>query len=564
MKPLPKPSAPKQASEGSTRDQEARYQILSELVTDCCWVRWRSADGLEERGWVNDAFTQVTGYTPEEFETIGRSGLVHPDDLEKIQDFIDGPLGVSEHSFRIFRKDGEVRWLHERMRVVKEDDGGLTIYGATRDVTEERRAHQILLKSHGQLEQHVEESTTELRQMNVLLELEVMERTRISMELEKAKEAAEAASEAKSRFLATMTHELRTPLHGIVGLTDLLSTTELSPQAHQWLRTLQRSAQTLNSMVEEVLDFSKIEADKLTLEEEPFSLHQFLDDLLTQFKERAQARGNTLRLERPDGVANWISGDPTRLHQILANLLDNAIKFTQDGTIALIVDPISPVTPEDCAYLRFQVQDTGIGFDDAVKANLFNPFTQADASTTRRYGGTGLGLTISQRLARLMEGELSAFSIPDQGSTFTLTLPVHPCSPKAPTPNPTASIQGAGRRILVAEDNPVNQLVICEQLQLLGFEVQLVDNGRQALDALQQHPFDLWLLDGQMPVMDGLEAVQRWRAQEQANHHLPVIGITATAVPQKLETYFQAGMDEILPKPYQLNDLINILNRWLP
>jgi CheY-like chemotaxis protein len=232
--------------------------------------------------------------------------------------------------------------------------------------------------------------------------------------------------------------------------------------------------------------------------------------------------------------------------------------------VTLSVEPGNSPSPNDSSPIRFQVRDTGIGFDDPIKAHIFDPFTQADASTTRRYGGTGLGLAISQRLVHLMGGELSAHSSPGQGSTFSFTLLFRPCPPASSPPPRPAIIQGSERRILVAEDNPVNQLVICQQLKLLGFQVELVDNGRQALDALGQQHFDLWLLDGQMPVMDGVEAVGRWRAQEQDGEHLPVIGITATAVPEQLETYFRAGMDEILPKPYELNELIEALKRWLP
>ncbi len=558
--------------EPSERSREAQFRILSELVTDCCWVRWRSADGSEERGWVNDAFTDLTGYTSEEFEKIGRKGLVHPDDLEKIQDFIDGPVGVSEHAFRIIRKDGEIRWLHERMRV-QEEDGGLTVYGATRDVTEERKARQILLDRGQELERRVEERTADLSRANALLEQEVEERRRIAAELESAKEAAEAASLAKSRFLATMTHELRTPLHGIVGLTDLLFTTDQTEQARQWLRTLESSAKSLRNLVEDVLDFSKIEAEELTLETRAFSLHLLLSDLMTQFNERAAARGNELMLKVGDHVVDWIVADSTRLRQILVNLIDNAIKFTENGSVTLEVtstaDPSSlgqPPRPGDEVLpppTEFRVRDTGIGFDDEVKARLFDPFTQADVSTTRKYGGTGLGLAISRQLVSLMGGELQAESAQHQGSTFSFTLPLKPVSGRQAQSGARPHIDGTGHHVLVAEDNPVNQMVIVDQLDMLGFEVEVVGNGRQALEALESRHFDIWLLDGQMPEMDGMEAARAWRATEADGEHLPIIGITATAVPETLEKYFQAGMDEILPKPYGLQDLAAALGTAL-
>ena len=552
--PTPDPTAP------SERSREAQFQILSELVTDCCWVRWRSADGTEERGWINDAFTDLTGYTSEEFQSIGRSGLVHPEDLEKIQDFIDGPVGVSEHCFRIIRKDGEIRWLHERMRV-REEDGGLTVYGATRDITEERRARQVLLDRGHELERRVEERTAELRRANALLEKEVEERRRMAQELERAKEAAETASHAKSRFLATMTHELRTPLHGIVGLTDLLFTTELTEPAQRWLRTLKSSAKSLRGMVEEVLDFSKIEAEELSLEEHSFSLHHLLSEILDQFAELAGSRGNTLRLERHEGVVDWVVADSTRLRQVLVNLIDNSIKFTEGGTVTLEVET---EWSETGAPTQFRVRDTGIGFDEETKARIFDPFTQADAATTRQYGGTGLGLAISRRLVHLMGGELSAESNPSHGSLFSFTLELSPCADPQGLTSTVARFDGTGRRVLVAEDNPINQLVIRDQLEILGFEVEIADDGRQALEALQTGHFDLWLLDGQMPVMDGVEAARAWRSMEKDGEHLPIIGVTATAMPEQLEIYFQAGMDDILPKPYGLQDLAAALKRRLP
>lgn len=540
----------------SERSREAQFQILSELVTDCCWVRWRSADGTEERGWVNDAFADLTGYTPEEFQEVGRSGLVHPDDLEKIQDFIDGPVGVSEHAFRIIRKDGQVRWLHERMRV-QEEDGGLTVYGATRDVTEERKARQVLLDRGEELEHRVAERTAELQRANALLEQEVEERRRMALELKQAKEAAEAASLAKSRFLATMTHELRTPLHGIVGLTDLLFSADPSDQARQWLQTLKSSAGALRNLVEDVLDFSKIEAEELTLEQRPFSLHHLLSDIVGHFTEAAAGRGNTLRLDLDDRVADQVRADSIRLRQVLVNLVDNAIKFTRDGTVTLEVRAPSPESDPGLTELR--VQDTGIGFDDTVKARIFDPFTQADASTTRKYGGTGLGLAISRRLVGLMGGDLQAESTPGEGSCFFFSVVLPPVSECRAENDEAVLLDGAGRRILVAEDNPINQMVILDQLEMLGFVVEMVGDGRQALDKLRSESFDVWLLDGQMPEMDGVEAARAWRALEPNGRRLPIIGITATAVPETLDRYYEAGMDAILPKPYGLQDLACML-----
>ncbi|MEM9554310.1 MAG: ATP-binding protein [Acidobacteriota bacterium] len=540
------------------REREARFRILSELVTDCCWVRWRSADGREERGWVNDAFAELTGYTPEEFDAIGRAGLVHPEDYDKIQDFIDGPVGVSEHEFRIVRRDGEVRWLHERMQVVESTDGSMTVYGATRDVTDEKRARAVLENAQRLLERRVDERTRELRRVNRLLEREIDERREIAAELRRAKELAEASNRAKSDFLATITHELRTPLHGIVGLTELLQSDTLPASARQRVGVLEGAAKALQHLVEGVLDLSRIEAGQLQLDARPFALAELTTALEALFAERAVAAGSRLVFDVDPTLPAWVSGDGGRLRQVLVNLLDNAVKFTREGSVALRVEPAAG------DQIRFAVVDTGIGFDTEVAQRIFEPFTQADASTTRLYGGSGLGLAISRHLVTLMGGQLEAESTPGAGASFTFTLAL----PAAPALDVRGAVEaelaafGGGRRMLVAEDNPVNQLVLREHLESLGFVVEVVDNGRRALDALAAGGFVAGLIDCAMPEMDGLEAARRWRAQEQGDR-LPLIAVTATAVREQVTACLEAGIDDVLIKPFRRSTLLEMLRRWL-
>ena len=546
------------ADSAATREREARFRILSELVTDCCWVRWRSHDGSEERGWANEAFNELTGYTPEEFEHVGREGLVHPDDQEKVARYVDGPVGTSEHEFRIIRKDRQVRWLFERMLVL-EDDEGLTFYGATRDITAEKEAHQVLLRSRDDLERRVAERTAELVEAGQRLEREVEERRQIADELRRAKEQAETSNRAKSRFLATMTHELRTPLHGIVGLADLLLGMDLPQAARARLLTLENSARSLQHLVQEVLDFSKIEADQVVLEEHAFSLRQMADELCEMISARVVVRGNELRSELDPQLPFRVTGDSNRLRQVLLNLLDNAAKFTRDGVIELRIEP------RNDGGLRFSVRDDGIGLDDEAQERIFDPFTQADVSTTRQYGGTGLGLAISRRLVALMGGELTVESEPGKGSEFSFTLQMQAAAAAGQSEGECARlIDGAGRRLLVAEDNPVNQMVVREQLEALGFVVDIVGDGAAALAALRDQPrFDAWLLDCHMPVMDGFEAVRRWRQLEKPAEHLPVIAVTASALRDQLDACIEAGMDDLLTKPYRLQDLAAVLARQL-
>lgn len=548
------------------RDREARFRILSELVTDCCWARWRSADGTVERAWVNEAFTRLTGYTPEEFEQVGREGLVHPDDLEKIRDFIDGPLGVSEHEFRIIRKDGQVRWLHERLQV-KEEEGGISVFGATRDVTAQKEAEEVLRASNRQLEQRVAERTADLRQLNQQLRDEVQERRQIEAELRRSKATAEQSSRAKSRFLATMTHELRTPLHGIINLIELLQRVDLPEQTAGWMRALQTSAEGLSKLVEEVLDFSKIEAEQLALEMRPFSFEDLANDLRQVLIHRAEQRGNRLDISLDSTLPPQVEGDGMRLRQILLNLLDNALKFTENGRVELVV-AMRLAAPEGergkpAARVRFEVRDSGVGFDEEARQRIFDPFTQADTSTTRRFGGTGLGLAISQRLIELMGGQLEARSTLGEGSEFFFTLPFSlPASESETQAEPL--LLRDDLHILVAEDNPVNQIVIREQLESLGLRVVTASDGQQALAELEGTAFDALLLDCHMPEVDGFETARRIRAAESPGRHLPIIAITASAIRQELEACREAGMDDILTKPYRQRDLVEMLAKWLP
>ncbi|MBS0396765.1 MAG: response regulator, partial [Proteobacteria bacterium] len=367
--------------------------------------------------------------------------------------------------------------------------------------------------------------------------------------------AAEAAATAKSAFLANMSHEIRTPLNGILGLAQIGHTRSAGQRSVQdtFSRILD-SGRLLLTVINDILDFSKIEAGKLDIEDVPFDPARVVDEAVGTLAEAARAKGLVLTGSKAPDLPPGCLGDPMRLSQILLNLLSNAIKFTPAGEVRV----------EAClegGALLYRVRDSGIGIAPEVLVRLFQPFEQADSSTTRQFGGTGLGLAISQRLAELLGGQLSAASEPGVGSVFSLRLPVRACAPPAAARSMLRG--GAGERlpgvpVLVAEDNEVNRLVLAEALGAEGARVTLVENGRLAVEAVERDPaaFRLVLMDVQMPEMDGLEATRRLREIAPA---LPVIGQTAHALRAEHERCRAAGMTATVTKPIDLEQLVAIL-----
>jgi signal transduction histidine kinase/CheY-like chemotaxis protein len=406
----------------------------------------------------------------------------------------------------------------------------------------------------GLLAQSFNSMLNEIARRDARLEQEIAERQRVNVELRSAKERAEEAARLKSEFLANMSHEIRTPMNGVAGMISLVLDRAQNPEDREQLLVAQNAAQALVTILNDILDLSKIEAGKLTLEATACDLPSMARDCLRIFEFAVREKQLDLRLDLAPGCPVWVCADPVRLRQVLLNLVGNAVKFTAAGSVTVTL------TPRDAELIRFEVRDTGIGIAANKLHSIFDAFTQADGSHTRQFGGTGLGLTITRRLVDLMGGRLWAESVAGQGSSFFVDLALARTVPPAcaePVP-PPALVPLEGLRILVAEDNPINQKVICSMLKRQGWKVTLAVNGVEACRLFLEHPFDLVLMDVQMPEMDGLEAARRIRAEEgrRGLARTPILALTAHASQAQHEQCLEYGMDSVTTKPINMPDLL--------
>ncbi len=384
--------------------------------------------------------------------------------------------------------------------------------------------------------------------------------------LEAAHEAAKAGERAKSHFLANITHEIRTPMIGILGMTELAMATELTPKQREYLEMARHSAQSLLTVLNDIVDYARIETGAFELARTPFALRETVEEVMSVFRPLAAKKSLPLTYRFIGAVPQTLVGDPSRLRQVLINLVGNAVKFTDAGSVVLAVARVDNGQASDQARLRFEVRDTGIGIPgDKIKA-IFDSFTQADVSPTRRYQGAGLGLAIVRQLVEMMQGSYNVASEEGQGSVFTIeadfSLPVSLESLR-PAREPAAPAKARPLTVLLAEDNPINQIYVQELLEMDGHEVVVAHTGRRALEALRKKHFDAVLMDIQMPEMDGIEATRAIRSDQTGDFDpaIPIVALTAHALKGDRETFLRAGMNEYLSKPVSPADLEAALAR---
>lgn len=395
-------------------------------------------------------------------------------------------------------------------------------------------------------------------------EEEMASHQKTSAELSKALAKVEAATKAKTDFLATMSHELRTPMNGVIGFIDLLSSSNLDPKQQAYAETIRKSSEGLLVILNDILDFSKLEEGLVQLDPHDFELHNLLDQACDLIQPAAEVKSLKVTRQYSVDLPKIIFSDGHRLRQILMNLLSNAVKFTEKGEIGLEAKLVAIVGEE--VQIQFSVRDQGIGISEEAKAKLFQRFAQAETASNRRYGGTGLGLAISQELCRLMGGKIEIQSEVGKGATFSFTIKALTARGhiQAAVAHKPATSTLRPLKILVAEDNPVNQKLVLALLDKGHHDVTLAENGEAAVIEAQNAKFDLVLMDVQMPVMDGLEATRRLRAEPGPNQNIPIIAITANVLTGDRTACLDAGMNDFMPKPVRLPELVATLSRWAP
>ena len=419
-----------------------------------------------------------------------------------------------------------------------------------------------------ELAETLQKENHKAEELNLELTKEVQKRQRTERELKVAIQEVEAASKAKSDFLAVVSHEIRTPMNGLMGMLDLVADSDLDKLQRDYLETANRSAETLLRILNDLLDFSKSDQGGLELKHTAFQLRETTEEVTSLMAIRAKKKGLQFSFSWDDRAPDWVSGDPVRFRQVIGNLLDNAIKFTEQGTVSV---SLTSVRRED-ELLRFffEIEDSGVGIDPDTLESLFEPFTQADVSMTRKYGGAGLGLAITKKIIELMGGTIEVNSEVNAGSKFFFDIVLaepgaFEIERKISRSEKVESREQFLGKVLVVEDDPVNQRVIRLLLERLGLEIQIAENGKSGFDLAVRHKWDLIFMDCQMPVLDGVSASQQIRAYEKklGVSHTPIIALTANAKDSDRAICKAAGMDGFLAKPVRRPELSSVLEVWL-
>ena len=501
-----------------------RSETRFRAIADAAPIGVFEADADGHVCYTNAAWEAITGIEGVDALDAGWQRMLHADDKDRVlakwSAGLLKPVAYTQR-FRIVRRDGTERHVDARVAPIVVEDKPDGFVGTLVDATH-------------------------------ALEAEVLS--------DRARRQALESSRLKSGFIANISHEIRTPLNGVIGLTQILSDTSLDAKQRVYVDTLRQAGEDLLGLLNDVLDLSKVEAGAMRVESVAFDARRLIGESARLFEPTAAIRRLTLDVVVAPTVPKTLSGDPTRLRQVLSNLLSNAIKFTDCGGVTLSAEAIQ--TGADQVNLRLVVHDTGPGIPDDARQRIFEPFAQVDSSTTRRFGGSGLGLSISKQIVELMGGTLSVESVVGQGSTFTVDVPL-----RLGTVEPTVQTRngrcGSRRtlRILIAEDNPINQLVLQTMLTNLGHDVATSDDGAVAAELAQSGSFDLVFMDCQMPVMDGYAATAAIRALPGKAGRVPIVALTASAMTSDRERCLDAGMDEYLAKPVIEADLVAVLDR---
>ncbi len=581
-------------AEDYLRESEEKYRNILENMEE----GYYEVDLSGNLTFFNDALMKITGYARDKLLGTNYRKFTDPKDASKVfrafNNVYISQKPSREFEWKIINGNREQRHLDASVSLMKSLEGlPIGFRGIVRDVTERKRANEEIHKLNEELEQRVAERTDQLETAKTELEIAIERANKLAHE-------ADSANKAKSEFLANMSHEIRTPLNGIIGMAELAFETAADNNQRELFGTLCTEGSALLGIINDILDFSKIEAGMLELEKTAFNLEIIIADIARGIGLRASQKNLTFDASISANVPTALIGDQWRLRQILTNLIDNALKFTDKGSIDLAVDNHEDL--EDRVKLLFTISDTGIGISREKLSAIFKGFTQADGSTTRKYGGTGLGTTISKQLTELMGGEIGAESKEGQGSRFWFTATFHKqtyryaegmrdslCElnlnppgqpdwlsrPRVPTGVAENAEYASMGRILLVEDYATNQQVVLRHLGRTGYIVDLAENGRIAVDSFRKNHYDLILMDIQMPVMDGFQATQTIRGiekeygqispdnQTQIKQRVPIIAMTAHATKGDKEKCLQAGMDDYLAKPLRRKALLNTVGKWM-